>query len=91
MSAGVNPEDISISKWNHFYVKVVRVLDGNVVKFVCLSEDDGKKLIQVLTDLAIENRPQWHLSWDTKLVYTDDIQDWLKNLKKNREKYSKIL
>ncbi|HPI81894.1 MAG TPA: hypothetical protein PK122_01560 [Candidatus Paceibacterota bacterium] len=91
MNAGVNPEDISISKWNHFYVRVVRVLEGNAVKFECLSEDDGKKLIQVLTDLAIENRPQWHLSWDTKLVYTDDIQDWLKNLKKNREKYSKIL
>ena len=88
---GVKPEDISISKWNHFYVKVVRVLEGNAVKMECLSEEDGEKLIKVITDLAIENNPSWHLSYDTKLIYTNEIQDWLKNLKKNRAKYNKII
>jgi len=88
---GVEPGDISISKWNHFYVKVFRVLEGNAVKFECLSEDDGKKIIQVLLDLSIENHPSWHLNQDTKLIYTNEIQDWLKNLKKNRAKYNKII
>jgi hypothetical protein len=91
VDVGVKPEDISISKWNHFYVKVFRVLEGNAVKLECLSEDDGNKLIKVITELSIENKPNWYLSPDTKLIYTDEIQNWLKNLKKNREKYSKIL
>lgn len=87
----VKPEDISISRWNHFYVKVVRVMEGNAVKLECLSEEDGEKLIKVITDLSIENYSNWHLSYGTKLIYTDHIQDWLKNLKKNRAKYNKII
>jgi hypothetical protein len=93
LKAGLKPEDIKVTRPNHFYIKVYRVLEGNTVKHEVISKEDGEKLVKVIQNLSIESHPSWRVSsdeTDTKLVYGEEVEGWLKNIEKNRKKYSKL-